>query len=141
MFAAAVNNRHHTCIGRSGLFHNCNDMKAILLLVAFLGLVASFSPHRLQTKAIRRSRQCVTQVKLASTDAPKPSKAPVKKWSKDTKSGSGSSGSDNRASVENFVTVPHDRWLQGSIQSVSNFGIFVRPAGSDAVGMSLYLHF
>jgi ribosomal protein S1 len=42
--------------------------------------------------------------------------------------------SESRADVSAFENVPHDRWFQGVITSVSNFGLFVRPAGYDCTG-------
>jgi predicted RNA-binding protein with RPS1 domain len=42
---------------------------------------------------------------------------------------------ESRAAVDSFVEVPHTKWFQGIIQSVSNFGLFVRPAGHDSVGL------
>ena len=41
----------------------------------------------------------------------------------------------NRADVSAFQGVGSDKWIQGVVQSVSNFGLFVRPAGYDSVGL------
>jgi len=43
-----------------------------------------------------------------------------------------------RADVSQFSDISQEKWLQGVIQSVSSFGIFVRPAGYDAVGLVHY---
>ena len=42
---------------------------------------------------------------------------------------------ESRAPVEAFLEIPHSKWFTGIVQSVSNFGIFVRPAGYDATGL------
>jgi len=39
-----------------------------------------------------------------------------------------------RADVSAFSDIEPTRWMQGTVQSVSNFGMFVRPAGYDASG-------
>ncbi len=46
-----------------------------------------------------------------------------------------------RPDVRAFVNFPEEKWIQAVIQNVNSFGIFVRPAGYDAVGMfsSTYL--
>lgn len=43
----------------------------------------------------------------------------------------------NRADITGISTeaVGSDKWMQGVVQSVSNFGLFVRPAGSDSIGL------
>jgi len=40
-----------------------------------------------------------------------------------------------RADVSAFSDIEPTRWMQGTVQSVSNFGMFVRPAGYDASGL------
>jgi hypothetical protein len=41
---------------------------------------------------------------------------------------------ESRAEVGAFSSILPSRWMNGVIQSVSSFGIFVRPAGLEAVG-------
>ena len=48
-------------------------------------------------------------------------------------SGGGSAQSGLSASA--FASIPHTRWIQGVVQSVTNFGLFVRPAGFDSTGL------
>jgi len=52
-----------------------------------------------------------------------------KKMTLTMKSSSGATSGDTLAKV------PPNKWLQGIVTSVSSFGIFVRPAGQDAVGL------
>lgn len=40
-----------------------------------------------------------------------------------------------RPGVDAFANMPSTKWFQGIIQSVSNFGLFVRPAGFDSIGL------
>lgn len=40
-----------------------------------------------------------------------------------------------RPDVSAFAEVPHTKWFQGIVQSVSDFGLFVRPAGYDSLGL------
>eukprot|EP00599_Poterioochromonas_sp_BG-1_P012654 CAMPEP_0173165564 /NCGR_PEP_ID=MMETSP1105-20130129/21466_1 /TAXON_ID=2985 /ORGANISM="Ochromonas sp., Strain BG-1" /LENGTH=615 /DNA_ID=CAMNT_0014086585 /DNA_START=209 /DNA_END=2056 /DNA_ORIENTATION=+ len=40
-----------------------------------------------------------------------------------------------RPDVRAFVNFPEEKWIQAVIQNVNSFGIFVRPAGYDAVGL------
>jgi len=40
-----------------------------------------------------------------------------------------------RADVSAFIDLEPTSWMQGTVQSVSNFGMFVRPAGFDASGL------
>lgn len=44
---------------------------------------------------------------------------------------------NNRPDVTGFEAdvAGSNKWMQGVVQSVSNFGLFVRPAGSDSVGL------
>jgi predicted RNA-binding protein with RPS1 domain len=42
---------------------------------------------------------------------------------------------ESRAPVDAFAAVPQTKWFTGIVQSVSNFGLFVRPAGYDATGL------
>jgi predicted RNA-binding protein with RPS1 domain len=42
---------------------------------------------------------------------------------------------ESRADVSAFVDVPLTRWFEGVVESVSSFGLFVRPAGFDATGL------
>ena len=42
---------------------------------------------------------------------------------------------ESRAPVEAFLSIPHSKWFTGIVQSVTTFGIFVRPAGYDATGL------
>lgn len=44
-------------------------------------------------------------------------------------------GTTGRADVSGFVETSPNKWFQGVVQSVTNFGLFVRPAGNDAVGL------
>jgi len=47
-----------------------------------------------------------------------------------------------RADVSAFIDLEPTSWMQGTVQSVSNFGMFVRPAGFDASGkFVLVLHY
>ena len=41
---------------------------------------------------------------------------------------------ENRASVGALSGMSSSKWLNGVVQSVSNFGIFVRPAGYEMTG-------
>jgi len=41
----------------------------------------------------------------------------------------------SRPGVEAFSSIPPSKWFQGIIQSVASFGLFVRPAGFDSVGL------
>ena len=41
---------------------------------------------------------------------------------------------ENRAEVEGFTAIGSTKWLQGVVTSVSSFGIFVRPAGTENIG-------
>ena len=41
---------------------------------------------------------------------------------------------ENRASVGALSGMDSSKWLNGVVQSVSNFGIFVRPAGYEMTG-------
>lgn len=42
----------------------------------------------------------------------------------------------NRADISEFGgSAGSPKWLQGAVQSISNFGLFVRPAGSDSQGL------
>ena len=41
---------------------------------------------------------------------------------------------ENRASVGALSGMSSAKWLNGVVQSVSNFGIFVRPAGYEMTG-------
>ena len=41
---------------------------------------------------------------------------------------------ENRAAVGALSGVASSKWLNGVVQSVSNFGIFVRPAGYEMTG-------
>ena len=46
-----------------------------------------------------------------------------------------------RADVSAFSGIEPTSWMQGTVQSVSNFGLFVRPAGFDASGKCfLFMH-
>lgn len=40
-----------------------------------------------------------------------------------------------KADVSDFESVPHDEWMQGEVQSVASFGLFVRPVGSTITGL------
>lgn len=40
-----------------------------------------------------------------------------------------------RADVSTFSNVDTNKWITGTVTSVSNFGLFVRPAGSDVIGL------
>ena len=42
---------------------------------------------------------------------------------------------ENRAEVGSFSEVDQKKWITGVVQSVSNFGLFVRPAGAEATGL------
>lgn len=42
---------------------------------------------------------------------------------------------NNRADVSAFTDLPQDKWMQATVQSTSSFGLFVRPAGSNNVGL------
>lgn len=44
----------------------------------------------------------------------------------------------NRPAVEAFSNVPQSKWFQSIVQSVSSFGLFVRPAGFDSIGLIHY---
>lgn len=41
-----------------------------------------------------------------------------------------------KADLSGIIQVPREKWLQGVVQSVTNFGLFVRPAGFEVVGTS-----
>jgi len=41
----------------------------------------------------------------------------------------------SRPGVESFSEMPNTKWFQSIVQSVSPFGMFVRPAGFDSVGL------
>lgn len=41
-----------------------------------------------------------------------------------------------RADVNAFTGVSAEKWIQGLVQSVADFGLFVRPAGFDTSGDS-----
>ena len=41
----------------------------------------------------------------------------------------------SRPGVEAFSSVPPSKWFQGIVQNVATFGLFVRPAGFDSVGL------
>ena len=41
---------------------------------------------------------------------------------------------ENRAAVGALSGIASSKWLNGVVQSVSNFGIFVRPAGYEMTG-------
>ena len=41
---------------------------------------------------------------------------------------------ENRADVGAISSVASSKWLNGVVQSVSSFGIFVRPAGYEMTG-------
>ena len=43
-----------------------------------------------------------------------------------------------RADVSAFSTVGADKWIQGIVQKVTDFGMFVRPAGFDTTGQLLH---
>ena len=47
----------------------------------------------------------------------------------------GSSSSGSGVSVRMYPSIPPQRWVLGIVQSVTNFGLFVRPAGMDATGL------
>ena len=53
-------------------------------------------------------------------------------------SGVGSSGGGGGAlsagELQEFMLVPPDRWMHAQVLGVSSMGLFVRPAGYDAVG-------
>ena len=46
-----------------------------------------------------------------------------------------------RADVSAFSGLEPTNWIQGTVMSVSNFGLFVRPAGFDASGKKLFFSF
>lgn len=46
-----------------------------------------------------------------------------------------------RPDVRAFVNFPEEKWIQSVIQSVSSFGLFVRPAGYDVTGKSSHSRF
>jgi hypothetical protein len=46
---------------------------------------------------------------------------------------------ENRAAVGALSGISSSKWLNGVVQSVSNFGIFVRPAGYEMTGKACYL--
>lgn len=41
---------------------------------------------------------------------------------------------ENRADVGALSGIASSKWMNGVVQSVSNFGIFVRPAGYEMTG-------
>ena len=41
---------------------------------------------------------------------------------------------ENRADVSGLTGISSSKWLEGVVQSVSSFGIFVRPAGYEMTG-------
>lgn len=46
---------------------------------------------------------------------------------------------ENRADVGALKGVASNKWLNGVVQSVSPFGIFVRPAGYEMTGETHYI--
>lgn len=46
---------------------------------------------------------------------------------------------ENRAAVGALSGIASSKWLNGVVQSVSNFGIFVRPAGYEMTGKTSQL--
>jgi len=48
---------------------------------------------------------------------------------------SGGGSAQGGLSASAFASIPHTRWIQGVVQSVTNFGFFVRPAGFDSTGL------
>ena len=46
---------------------------------------------------------------------------------------------ENRAAVGALSGIASSKWLNGVVQSVSNFGIFVRPAGYEMTGKTYQL--
>ena len=46
---------------------------------------------------------------------------------------------ENRAAVGALSGIASSKWLNGVVQSVSNFGIFVRPAGYEMTGKTQLL--
>ena len=47
----------------------------------------------------------------------------------------GVGGALDGAGASAFSSIPNTRWIQGVVQSVTGFGLFVRPAGFDATGL------
>lgn len=40
-----------------------------------------------------------------------------------------------KGDISSFDSTPHDMWMQGVVESVASFGLFVRPVGSQATGL------
>jgi predicted RNA-binding protein with RPS1 domain len=49
-----------------------------------------------------------------------------------------SMNSDSSSSASALHTIAHDKWFQGIVQSVAGFGLFVRPAGFENIGLVHY---
>ena len=47
---------------------------------------------------------------------------------------------DEAVDPEN-LKIDKEKWVQGVVQSATNFGLFVRPAGSETVGMFIFESF
>jgi ribosomal protein S1 len=41
---------------------------------------------------------------------------------------------NEETAVQELSNVGENKWLEGAVQKVANFGLFIRPAGYDAVG-------
>lgn len=52
-----------------------------------------------------------------------------------TAAGAGAGAAADAKSGKDYANVSPEQWLQGQVQSVTNFGLFVRPADHDLVGM------
>jgi hypothetical protein len=61
-------------------------------------------------------------------------KVQIEEFSKEGKKLVLSMAFENRAAVGALSGISSSKWLNGVVQSVSNFGIFVRPAGYEMTG-------
>jgi hypothetical protein len=66
-------------------------------------------------------------------------KVQIEEFSKEGKKLVLSMAFENRAAVGALSGIASSKWLNGVVQSVSNFGIFVRPAGYEMTGKARYL--
>ena len=52
-----------------------------------------------------------------------------------TMKSAGTASGGSSGTGDSLANVPANKWMQGIVTSVSNFGLFVRPAGQDMVGL------
>eukprot|EP00596_Hydrurales_sp_CCMP1899_P000474 CAMPEP_0119039820 /NCGR_PEP_ID=MMETSP1177-20130426/9488_1 /TAXON_ID=2985 /ORGANISM="Ochromonas sp, Strain CCMP1899" /LENGTH=553 /DNA_ID=CAMNT_0007004159 /DNA_START=179 /DNA_END=1840 /DNA_ORIENTATION=- len=89
------------------------------------GLVpASKLPEKMPSGSIQSSYPAGTNIKVQ-----------IEEFSSEGKKLVLSMSFENRADVGAFSDIPQSKWLNGVVQSVSPFGIFVRPAGYEMTGL------